>query len=46
LESFVAFFLVIGLSIEDPSFNRTTINESFSCSESLGLTLPETGNYV
>jgi hypothetical protein len=28
LESFVVFFLVIGLSIEEPSFNRTTIRKA------------------
>ena len=30
-ESFVVVFLVIGLSTEEPSLNRTTTKESFSC---------------
>jgi len=28
----VVFFLVIGLSTEEPSINRTTTKEGFSCS--------------
>lgn len=43
LESFTSFILVTGLSIEEPRFNRTTVNEGFNCSYSLELTLPRIG---
>ena len=43
LESITAFALVIGLSIEEPCFQRTAVKEGFGCGQNLGLTLPKTG---
>jgi len=37
------FILVIGLSIEEPSLNRTIAKKGYSCCYSLGPTLPKLG---